>query len=227
MVTLSPDVISNLAQKRLTAQNQRQTGLQNFANQYNTNVSSLGDYQKDMGSRINNQMASQGLFDSTIRMDEQGKMQKTVGQKRGYLDQLYAQQKTGVESGYQNALQGISDYQTQAMQDQTRQDLAQQQSQAQMDFQNRQAAQAQANWQAEQMRAGQLSAGGGAGGVAAPVGPSQGDIQAWMAAVAANEERERNAAIMRWYAALAAQNPSRDEYAGFGNAIGNPGARFK
>lgn len=223
MPTLAPEIMANIAQRRLGAGQQRTQGLQQYGNQYNQNIQNLDDYKKDMEMRINNQMGSQGLANSTIRMDEQGKMQKTVGQKRGYLDTLYAQQKSGIESGYQSALQAISDYQTQAMQEQGRQDLGQQQDAAQRAFQNQQAAQAQANWQADyNLRAGQGQPAPAQ--AAGPAGPSQSDIAILMA------ELQRQADVQKWneavwYNEVQRQNAAKP-YQGYGNIIGNAGARF-
>lgn len=215
MTTLPPEVLSNIAQRRLGAGTQRQTGLQNLATQYNQNIGNLDQYQQDMAQKINNQMSSQGLLNSSIRMDEQGKMQQSVGQKRSWLDTQYAQGKSGIESQYQNALQAISDYQTGAMQDQARSDLAYQQQQAQLQFQQQQAAQQQRNWEVEQWNA--AAARNQATQAPAPVnqGPSADDLARFYAEV----QRQQNAAIMQWYAALAAQNPTRTQYAGSGNAI--------
>jgi len=210
MPTLPPEVLANIAGKRLGIQQQHDTGLQQLGNQYNTNLYNLGEYEKDAGKRINDQYASQGIFNSGIRVNEQGRMSKNVGERRGVLGQQYAQGQSGIENQYSNALQALEDYRTQAMQEQTRQDLTQQQINAQN----------AATWQAAQ--AGMGGAGGG-GGAPAPTGPTEEEnLAIWNA-----EIQRQNENIWRWYAALAAQNPTKDEYAGYGNAIGNPGARFK
>ena len=223
MTTLPPEVLSNIAQKRLTAGQQRTTGLQNLANQYNQNVGNLGQYQNDMQQRINDQLGSQGLFNSGIRMNELGKMQQSVAQKRGFLDTNYAQGKAGIESSYQNALQGISDYQTGALQDQARSDLAYQQQQAALQFQQQQAAQQQKNWEVEQWNA--AVARNQAQQAAAAPPPQQGPSADDLARFYAEVQRQQNEAIMRWMAAVQSQN--RTEFAGAGNPLGYAGARFK
>ena len=210
MPTLPPEVLANIAGKRLGIQQQHDTGVQQLGNQYNTSLYNLGEYEKDAGRRINDQYAAQGIFNSGIRVNEQGRMQKNVGERRGFLGQDYASKQSGIENQYSNALQALEDYRTQAMQEQTRQDLTQQQINAQN----------AATWQAAQ---GAMGGGGGGGAPAAPTGPTEEEnLAIWNA-----EIQRQNENIWRWYAALAAQNPTKDEYAGYGNAIGNPGARFK
>jgi hypothetical protein len=209
MTTLPPEVLANIAGKRLGIQQQHDTGLQQLGNQYNTNLYNLGEYEKDAGRRINDQYAAQGIFNSGIRVNEQGRMSKNVGERRGTLGQQYAMGQSGIENQYQNALQALEDYRTQATQEQTRQDLTQQQINAQN----------AATWQAAQASMG----GAGGGAAPAPAGPTEEEnLAIWNA-----EIQRQNENIWRWYAALAAQNPTKDEYAGYGNAIGNPGARFK
>lgn len=230
MTTLAPNVVADIAQRRLTAGNQRTTGLQGLANTYNQNISNLGQYQTDMQQKINDQMGSQGLFNSGIRMNELGKMQQSVGQKRGFLDTQYAQGKTGLENSYQNAMNDINSYQTGQYQQQAQSDLAYQQQQAALQFQQQQAAQAQHNWEVEQWNA--AAARNQAAQQAAPPaqqGPSQADIDAWNRQVWINAVNQQN--LVRWLQAVQAQNATRDEFAGSGNAIsGNGvggGARFK
>jgi hypothetical protein len=222
MTTLPPNVISNIAQRRLQAGQQKQTSLQDYGNSYNTNIANLDQYSKDMTQRINDQMGAQGLFNSGIRMNELGKMQQSVGQKHGYFDQLYAQQKSGVESQYQNALAGINDYETQMYQQQTQQDLAYQQQVAQQAFQQQQLKQQQDQWAQEQWNAAMArNQQQQAPPPPQQQGPSQEDLMRFFAEV------QRQQAIQQWLAAIAAQNPTKDEYAGSGNALGYAGARFK
>jgi len=138
MATLPPDVIANIAAKRLGIQSQHDTALQQAAQGYNTNLYNLDQYSKDAGRKINDQYASQGLFSSGIRVNEQGRLQQNVGERKGFLGQQYAGQQSGIESQYQNALSDLQQYQSQAMGEATRQELAQQQNAAQNALQQQQ-----------------------------------------------------------------------------------------
>lgn len=221
MPTLDPNIVASLAQRRLLAGNQRTQGLQTLGNQYNQNISNLQDYQKDMQQRINDQMGAQGLFNSGIRMNELGKMEKSVGQKRSYFDTQYAQGKSGLEAGYQNAMQAIADEEARQMQEQGRQDLAQQQQAAAQAFQNQQAAQQQANWQADyNLRAQQAAQAN-----QAAAGPSQNDLAVWLAELQRQDDVRRwNEAV--WANEIARQNQERI-YAGVGNQLGYAGSRMR
>jgi hypothetical protein len=169
---LPPEVLATIAQRRLGIQSQHDTALQQAGSQYNQNLSNLTDYSNDTAKRINDQFAGQGMFNSSVRVDEQGRLQKNIGQRQGYLGTQYGQQQSGIESQYQNALNALSDYQNQAQTEATRNDLQQQQI----------AAQNAASAAQQQYAAG----GGGAqnpvtAAPAAPIEnqPSLADIQNW------------------------------------------------
>jgi len=221
MATLPPEVIANLASKKLGIQQQHDTGLQQLGSQYNTNLFNLGEYQKDTARRINDQYASQGIFNSGIRVNEQGRLEKNVGERRGFLGQQYSQGQSGIENQYTNALQGLEDYRTQAMQEATRQELAQQQSAAQIAA-TQQAADRQSAEQRWYAAMAQNQGGGGGGAPAA--GPDQSALDLWNATQYWNAVQLLNATQL-WNQAMQSQN--RTEFAGSGNPLGLPGARFK
>jgi hypothetical protein len=221
MPTLPPEVLANISGKRLGIQQQRDTALQQLGNQYNTSLFNLGEYQKDAARRVNDQYAAQGIFNSGIRVNEQGRLEKNVGERRGFLGQQYAQGQTGIENQYTNALQGLEDYRTQAMQEATRQELAQQQSAAQIA-----ATQQAADRQSAEQRwyAAMAQNQGGGGAPAAPAGPDQAALDLWNATQYWNAVQLLNATQL-WNQAM--QSPNRTEFAGSGNPLGMQGARFK
>ena len=198
MATLPPEVVANIAAKRLGIDQQKQRGIQDLGNQYNTNLSNLTDYDKDAQQRINDQFGAQGIADSGIRVNEQGRLQKNVGQKRSMLGQQYAQGQSGIQTQWENAIQALNDYQTEQMTGQTRQDLATQLQQQQIAATN---AQTQAAMSASQ--------GGGGGGGGQAAGPSIEALNAWYAEAA----RQEQAAIDLWNATIA-QNQSLKTYRG-------------
>jgi hypothetical protein len=221
MATLPPEVLASIASKRLGIQSQHDTALQQAAQGYNTNLYNLDQYAKDTGKRINDQYASQGLFSSGIRVNEQGRLQQNVGERKGFLGQQYAGQQSGIEGQYQNALSDLQQYQATAMQDATRQELAQQQNQAQMALQQRQIdAQNAATMQAAAAQQQQQAP------AAAPAaqGPDQASIDYWNAVQYLNAVKLWNATQL-WNQAMQSQN--RTEFAGSGNPLGMAGARFK
>ena len=199
MATLPPEILANIAGRRLNITSQRDKGLQDLSNQYNQNLSNLDEYSSDATRRINDQYASQGIANSGIRVDEQGRMQKNVGQKRSQFALGYGQGQSGIQSQYENALQALNEYQNEQMLGQTRTDLNTQLQQQQIAAQN--AANAQA-----------ASMGGGGGG--APAGPSQADIDLWNA-------------TQLWNATIAWNDAIERNYRGAGNALGYQGATFR
>ena len=198
MATLPPEILANIAGRRLNITSQRDKGLQDLSNQYNQNLSNLDEYSSDATRRINDQYASQGIANSGIRVDEQGRMQKNVGQKRSQFALGYGQGQSGIQSQYENALQALNEYQNEQMLGQTRTDLNTQLQQQQIAATN---AQTQAAMSASQ--------GGGGGGGGQAAGPSIEALNAWYAEAA----RQEQAAIDLWNATIA-QNQSLKTYRG-------------
>jgi hypothetical protein len=219
MATLPPEVLANIASKRLGIQQQHDTSLQQAQQGYNQNLYNLNQYSTDAGKKINDQYAAQGIFNSGIRVNEQGRLQQNVGERKGFLGTQYGQQTSGIENQYTNALSALQDYQTQAMGDATRQELAQQQSAAQLALQQR---------QIDAQNAATMTAAAGqqqpAQAPAAPQGASQSDVDYWNAVQYLNAVKQWNA-VMAWNAAM--QSNNRTEFAGSGNPLGMTGARFK
>lgn len=185
MPNLPPEILANIAGRRLNINQQKDTGLQQLGQQYNTNLTNLDEYSSEGTRRINDQYAAQGIADSGIRVDEQGRLQKNVGQRRGMLGQQYAQGQSGIQSQYENAIQALNEYQNEQMLGQTRTDLDTQLRQQQIAAQNAATMQAAS---AAQMGSG----GGGAVG-----GPNEADLSAWYA-----EAQRQQDAINLWNATL-------------------------
>lgn len=215
MTTLPPEIMANIAGRRLNINQAHDTGLQQLGNQYNTGLQQLDQYSTDSTRRVNDQYAAQGLFNSGIRVDEQGRLQRNVGEKRTNLGQDFATKKTGIESQYQNALQGLTEYQNEQMLGQARSDLQTQLQQQQF---------AASQKQASDIAAWNAALAGNAGATAAPAAPAGPDpaaLKAWYDQAAINQWY----AVAKWNEAIASQN--RQQFAGAGNPLGYAGATFQ
>jgi hypothetical protein len=147
MATLAPEVLANIAARRLNIQNQRDTALQRLGQNYGESNYNLDQFAKDSGRRIDDQMASQGIFNSGMRVDQQGRLQTNVGEKRGFLAGQYANSQRDVQNQYDAGQQNLNDYQNQAMGQATQSELQQRMidAQNQAAMQAAQAAEKQAN----------------------------------------------------------------------------------
>jgi hypothetical protein len=226
---LPPDVVAQAAARRLGFGQQRDTSLQSAANQYNENIANLNKFSDTSNQQIMDQMGAQGLANSGIRVDQQGKLQQNVAQRRGFLEQGYGTQQQGIQNQYASQMTGVDDWLSQMANQYTQQNLSKQQQDAQIALQQQQAdlqrqQLAQQQWNAA-LAQNQSAGGGGGGGAPAPAaGPSQSDIDYWNAVQYLNAVKQWNA-VVAWNAAMASNN--RTEFAGAGNPLGMPGARFK
>src|SRR5580765_1036437 len=111
MADLPPEVVANVAARRLGFGQQRDTQLQGLAQQYNENIANLNKFADTSNQQIMDQMGSQGLANSGIRVDQQGKLQQNVAQRRGFLEQGYGTGQANVQNQYQSNMAGLQDYQ--------------------------------------------------------------------------------------------------------------------
>jgi hypothetical protein len=163
---LPPEVVAQAAARRLGLGQQRDTSLQRLGDTYNESTTNLNKFADEGNRRISDDMAARGLFQSGMRVDQQGKLQQNVAQRRGLLSSNYGTSQRDVENQYQTGLQGILDWQNQMAGQQQQTSLQQQL----VDAQNASTMQ--------QAQANQLAMSGGGGG-GAPAQPSQADIDAW------------------------------------------------
>jgi hypothetical protein len=223
---LPPEVVANVAARRLGFGQQRDTALQSLSQGYNENIANLNKFADTSNTQIMDQMASQGLANSGIRVDQQGKLQQNVAQRRGFLEQGYGTGQANVQNQYESNLAGLQDYQNQMANQYTQQNLAKQQQDAQIAMQQQQAdlqrqQLAQQQWYAA-ASANQQNQGFGGGGAPAPAaGPDQASLDAWYKQAALNQWY----AVAAWNAAM--QSPNRQQFAGAGNPLGYAGATFQ
>lgn len=197
---LPPEVVANLAAKRLGLGQQRDTALRSLGDQYNENVANLNKFSQEGGQRINDQMGAQGLYSSGIRVDQQGKLQQNVAQRRGFLESGYGSGQAGIQNQYTQGMAGIQGEEYGLSNQFQQQELAKQQQDAQMQFQQQQA-DAQRNALAVQQWNAALA-------------QNQQTAQqnaAAMQQAAAQQDAERAAAEAQWYAV--ASDPFREFYA--------------
>ena len=201
MAQIDPGLMASLAGKRLGIQQQHDQGLSLLGQKYNTDIANINSYATDAARQINDKYAAQGMSGHTVRLDDQGRMQKSVGERKNILSQQNAWDKYNINNSYQNALQGLTDQQNQWQIEANRAEADQRLRQSQIDADNMRTA--------ALARQQQISAAP----APAPVsqGPSQSDLVAWYTEVARQQEAQRiwNEAV--WNNAIAAQK-NRTEY---------------
>jgi hypothetical protein len=222
---LPPEVVANVAARRLGFGQQRDTALQSLSQGYNENIANLNKFADTSNQQIMDQMGAQGLANSGIRVDQQGKLQQNVAQRRGFLEQGYGTGQSNIQNQYDSNLAGLQDYQNQQANMYQQQTLAKQQQDAQMALQQQQAdsqrnALAQQQWYAA-AAANQQNQGFGGGGAPAAPGPDQAALDAWYKQAAINQWY----AVAKWNEAMASNN--RQQFAGAGNPLGYAGATFQ
>lgn len=111
--TLPPELLAQLASKRLgfttSADSARQQSDQGYADQ----LHNLDIFGADQSRSIDDNFSSSGLFNSGIRVDSQGRLQRNIGDRRGQLGSQHSGDLSNIQNMLNQQLQGVEDQQAQ------------------------------------------------------------------------------------------------------------------
>jgi hypothetical protein len=163
MANAPADVLADAARRRLTLQTGAQQQKDIYNQDYNTSYTQAQQAMKQKQMDINAASAARGTFDSSVRVDDQGRLTRDYGQQVTNLAQARQRGIQGVDLGVQSGENDIQSMLDTAAREETQRQLnAQlqaQQQQAQQAFYNQQNAYSQqANNQQAQQAAAQAAA---------------------------------------------------------------------
>jgi hypothetical protein len=122
-VTLPPEILASIAGRRLGFETAANTAKQRLGQDYNTGLYNLDQYANESGRGINDNFANKGTFLSGLRVDEQGRLAKNVGERKSKMSTDYTRGLQDVDQSLQAQLQSLIDFQNEQAQQYTRQNL--------------------------------------------------------------------------------------------------------
>jgi hypothetical protein len=145
--TLPPDILASLAAKRLGFQTSADTAKQQAQQAYNDQLYELGNWNNDQVRNINDYFGSSNLFNSGIRVNEQGRLAKNYGDRQSQLGRMESDSLANIQNQLAQQLQGVDEQQAQYALDFNRTQVQQ----ALADAQNQANAQAMAGGSGQSM----------------------------------------------------------------------------
>lgn len=130
--SLPPDILAQIAARRLGFNQAADIGRQKENQGFSDNLFNIGQFKDDTQKKINNNYAASGLFNSGLRVDEQGRLVKNVDQQIGSLNAQHANNLAGIDNSLTQQLQDLDTWQSQQANAYT----AQQTQQSLLDAQN-------------------------------------------------------------------------------------------
>lgn len=108
-LSLPPEVLASLAAKRLGFTTAADTARQQADQGYNDQLYNLDTWGKDQARSLDNQFGSNNLFNSGIRVDSQGRLQRNIGDRRGQIDVGHSNSLANIQDMLAQELAGVSD----------------------------------------------------------------------------------------------------------------------
>lgn len=111
--SLPPELLAQLASKRLGFSTAADSATQQANQGYADQLHNLDVFGADQSRSIDDNFASSGLFNSGIRVDSQGRLQRNLGDRRGQLGTQNAGDLSNIQNMLNQQLQGVEDQQAQ------------------------------------------------------------------------------------------------------------------
>lgn len=111
MSDLPPNILADIARRRLNLQTGADTNKRRLEETYGLNKEDIGRSAETGRTNINNNMGARGLFNSGIRIDEQGRLSKNVAQRYSDLETAKSRGLEDINTGLTTGLGDLDSYQ--------------------------------------------------------------------------------------------------------------------
>lgn len=111
--TLPPDILAQLAAKKLGFSTAADTARGQADQGYSDQLYQLDQMNKDQMRNIDDSFADRGTFNSGIRVDSQGRLARNVGERQGQFGVEHSNTLANIQGMLDQQLQGVNDLQSQ------------------------------------------------------------------------------------------------------------------